>query len=99
MKLILGSQLSPQARAQVLNAFIYRWTTGNTQRARVYKCAKCDVRTPYQNTISANGHTHPTMPLISDEQWLNEHAFWITKDGSLARNRNHAEPAFMVETA
>ena len=36
------------------------------------------------------------VPAVSDVQWLREHAFWVTKSGRLARNRHHAEPAFMV---
>lgn len=40
----------------------------------------------------------PRIPLISDSQWLKEHAFHFTKDGSrLMANRHYAEPAFMAE--
>lgn len=95
-KLILGSQLSKAQQAEVKAAFIYRWTRENTQRAQVYKCALCDIRTPYENSKSANGHTHPTIPLISDEQWLAETAFWFTSKGHLDAHRTHSEPAYMV---
>ena len=36
------------------------------------------------------------VPAVSDEIWLKEHAFWVTNNNKLARNRKHAEPAFMV---
>ncbi len=40
----------------------------------------------------------PTMPLISDEQWLREHAFHVTKAGQLDDRVHHAEPAYMADT-
>ena len=36
-------------------------------------------------------------PAISDSQWLAKHAFYVRKDGRLARNRHHAEPSFMAD--
>ena len=33
----------------------------------------------------------------TDEQWIAEHAFYITKAGRLARRPYHCEPAFMAE--
>jgi hypothetical protein len=95
--LIRGDKLTQRQREQVLAAFIYRWTTGNKQRTQVYKCELCDIRTPYVNTQSANGHSHPTIPLQTDDQWLAEHAFHFVADGSrLMANRRHAEPVFMA---
>lgn len=38
-----------------------------------------------------------TIPLLTDEQWLAEHAFYFTKSGRLALNRRHCEPAFMAD--
>ena len=37
------------------------------------------------------------VPAISDAQWLQEHAFWVTKAGRLARNHHRAEPVYMAE--
>ena len=40
----------------------------------------------------------PTVPLQSDHEWINDHAFWFINDGSrLAVNRHHAEPAFLAD--
>ena len=40
----------------------------------------------------------PTMPLKSDQEWLNEHAFYFVRDGSrLNRNYRHCEPAYMAD--
>lgn len=79
--LVKGNNLNPKTRAEVLRAFIYRWTTGNQRRAEAWK-----------------GLDTPTIPLQSDEQWLAEHAFHVNKDGRLAANRHHAEPAFLADT-
>lgn len=96
--LIRGTDLTPAQRRTVLAAFIYRWTTGNTQRAQAYgRCPKCDIREPYVNPVSAEGHNHPTLPLATDEEWLQSHAFHFTQDGKrLMQNRTHAEPIFMA---
>lgn len=34
---------------------------------------------------------------ISDEQWLAEHAFYVTNAGSLSRKHSHCEPYYMAE--
>jgi hypothetical protein len=82
MKLITGADLTPTQTEQVLSAFLYRWTTGNSARERVW----------------ANISGKPTIPLITDHQWLNEHAFWFINDGSrLALNRKHAEPHYLAD--
>lgn len=40
----------------------------------------------------------PTIPLQSDHDWLNAHAFWFINDGSrLTLNKKHAEPFYMAE--
>lgn len=94
--LIRGDQLTPDELRQVKNFFIYRWTTDNKKRGEVYPCDKCDVRNnPYVNEVSAEGHQHPTIPLQSDEEWLNDHAFWFTNAGKLLPNR-HAQPAYLA---
>lgn len=81
MKLTRGDQLNPTAKREVLASYVHRWTTGNTQRERSW----------------ANVQGAPTIPLVSDEQWLADHAFWVRNDGTLARNRRHAEPAYMAQ--
>ena len=79
--LIKGQNLNRQQVDQVLNAYIYRWTTGNCARDRVYA------------NISK-----PTMPLQTDHDWINDHAFHFIKDGSrLMANRHHAEPHYLAD--
>jgi hypothetical protein len=96
--LIRGDRLNARQREQVLAAFVYRWTTENPQRMAAYrKCHLCDIRKPYVNATSASGHTHPTIPLISDQQWLDEHSFHFIADGSrLSARHKWAEPACMA---
>ena len=95
---ISGDLLTPEMKKQVLNAFVHRWTKENPYRTKVYKCDKCDVaNNPYVNTQSAEGHPHPTIPLISDDQWIKEHSFAFTNDGRLVTRGDdrHAMPAYM----
>ena len=95
-KLIRGENLTPEMKKQVLNAFPYRWTTGNSQRVSYYKCDKCDISNPYVNTESSEGHNHPTIPLITDKQWINDHSFYFTNDGRLAKGS--AMPNYLGES-
>lgn len=97
-KLVAGTELDDNQRRQVQDAFIYRWTYDNPRRTEVYHCDKCDLaQQPYVNEKSSEGHQHPTVPLISDEQWIREHAFHFTNDGRLHPNRRHAEPAYLAQ--
>jgi hypothetical protein len=97
--LIRGSDLNAAQRRQVLNAFIYRWTHENARQNYRGQCPGCvqNRRPASRRQMSeTEWHAHH-LPLISDEQWLAEHAFHFTADGSrLARNRQHAEPAHLV---
>jgi len=73
--LILGTHLGSKLRQDVLNAFIYRWTSDNPRRESVYA------------NISK-----PTMPLITDDEWLSKYYFHVTKRGTLDARRRHCEP-------
>lgn len=78
-KLIPGKDLTPRQRQIVLSAFGYRWTTDNLNRAR--------------NWHGVDGK--PTVPLITDEQWLRKYSFYFTADGvSLAPRCHFAEPYY-----
>jgi len=80
-KLVRGDQLPSSLRRQVLARYVHRWTRDNPQREHAYR-----------------GHEgKPTIPLVSDEQWLREHAFYVTDRGTLDARRKHAEPAYMIE--
>ena len=80
--LIKGKDLNEKQIQQVKNAFIYRWTLDNHRLYEVYM----------------NMSSKPTCPKISDQQWINEHAFHFLKDGSrLMANRHYAEPHYMAD--
>lgn len=79
--IIRGDRLPHHLKQRVLASFIYRWTSGNARRESVWR------------GISGK----PRIPLISDEQWLREHAFHVTKAGTLDARHHHAEPAFMAD--
>lgn len=90
-KEVTGGELTPEMRQQVLNSFPYRWTSDNPQRLTAYKpCESCDIQHPFVGG-NASGHNHPTIPLISDDQWLQKHKFHFFNDGRL-NPRRHAEP-------
>ena len=38
-----------------------------------------------------------SVPAVSDAEWLAAHAFYVRKDGALAANRRHCEPAYMAD--
>jgi hypothetical protein len=95
--LTLGSRLPHHLQQEVLRRYIYRWTTGNTQRAQVYNCPVCSVPGGDPNGGVACRQYHPTMPLQTDAQWLATHSFNVTKDGRLSQRQRHAEPGYMAE--
>jgi hypothetical protein len=76
-----GTLLTPDQVDQVKRAFIYRWIKDNPKRESVWR----NISGP------------PTIPLISDEQWLAEHAFWFTSGGKLSQKHNHCEPEYMAD--
>lgn len=80
--LIKGDQLNERQMRQVLNAFGYRWTIENGRRVEAWLPASC----------------WPTIPKVSDAEWIQAHAFHFLKDGSrLMANRRHAEPAYLAD--
>ena len=48
------------------------------------------------NEIWKNIKGKPTIELISDEQWLNEHAFYVNASGALDLRKDHCEPEYMA---
>jgi hypothetical protein len=82
--LVRGDKLSESARREVLESHGHRWTVENEARARRWHWAA---------TIDP-----PRIPLVTDAQWLREHAFHVVRDGSrLMANRRHAEPACLAD--
>lgn len=98
---IRGDKLPHHLQEEILRRFVHRWTTGNTQRASVYGvCPHCGVAggKPSKTNVACR-QVHPTLPLISDAQWLREHAFHVTKAGRLDARHAHAEPHYMADDA
>ena len=81
--LIRGDKLTDRLKKEVLGAYIYRWTSDNKRRVSIWA------------TIKAGA---PTIPLVTDAEWLADHAFHVTAAGNLDGRRRHAEPAWMIET-
>lgn len=76
-----GNELSAKQRDHVLNAYGYRWTIENHNRA-----------VNWFGRLKP-----PTIELISDEQWLAEHCFDFIRDGSRTRFGAWAMPAYMAD--
>lgn len=68
-------------------------TRAEVLRSFIYRWTCDNTR---RNEVYAN-ISKPTIPLITDAQWLSEHAFHVRCDGKLMRNRRHAVPAFLAE--
>ena len=79
---VKGDKLSAKVKQEILNAYIYRWTKENHARAKAI----------YENLGSI-----PTIPLISDAEWLATHAFKVNKDGTLTKSVRHAEPHYLAD--
>jgi len=82
MRLIRGKDLTEDLQAAVKRVFIYRWTSDNEKREYSWH----NIR-----------DGKPTIPLITDSEWLEQYAFWVTARGELSQNKTHCEPAYMVE--
>jgi hypothetical protein len=79
---VKGDKLSAKVQQEILNGYIYRWTKENHARAKA---------------LHEKLGSIPTIPLISDAQWLATHAFKVNKDGSLSKNVRHAMPHYMAD--
>lgn len=101
--LVNGNQLSDTTKQAVLRAFVHRWTieAGNGD------CPACRaVKFPYiTGQALPSGpvvHTRESWhayhaPVITDAEWIADHAFYVKKDGSLDARYGHCEPAFLAE--
>lgn len=80
---VRGDKLPHHLQQEILNSFGYRWTKENEVRARSW--------------FKAGNAKPPRIPLISDAQWLREHAFHVTRAGKLDLRHHHAEPYYMAD--
>jgi hypothetical protein len=88
---VSGAELTPEMRQQVLDHFAARWTADNPKRLAEWpKCDECNINEPFVGG-DASGHSHPTVPMITDEEWIQQHKFHFYNDGRL-NLRSHAEP-------
>lgn len=84
MKLIKGNELSGAVCTDVLRSFVHRMTKENIKQ---------------QPAMAKRAFDHGyKMPIISDTDWLKDHAFYVTNAGNLSCRHNHCEPAFMTDT-
>lgn len=93
-QLILGGDLNAVQRRQVLAAFVHRWTHGNARQSYQGRSPACVQQRQCNGATVVNGipwHQYHK-PLVSDEQWLGEHAFYFKVDGALASRPSHCEP-------
>jgi hypothetical protein len=82
--LIKGTNLTEKQIKLITSGFIYRWTIENTQRESAWKTVECQ----------------PTIPLQTDREWLNDHAFYFVKDWSRLSKKlgeTHCEPHYMAD--
>jgi len=70
---ISGLKLRLKAREEVLRTWIYRWTYDNPRRVWAWARAAKLWGTPT-----------PTLPLISDKEWLGLHRFAVSHSGRLS---------------
>jgi hypothetical protein len=82
-KLVRGDRLPFHLQQEVLRAYVHRWTFENEHRIAHQREA-----------LRARG-VEP-VPLVSDAEWLTQHAFWVTKAGKLDARRKHAEPGSLA---
>jgi len=103
--LIRGTDLSSRQREQVLSAFPYRWTHEAGRRWYGGQCPAC-AQSPHPFKPGRNfteaGKRGAAMsqaewhayhaPVVSDDEWVRQHAFNFNKDGTLGRGS--AQPSY-----
>ncbi len=103
--LIRGDKLNATQRAEVLRAYIHRWTHENAKQTYNGECPGCMQST--RNGQIVTGVKKPGIcqtplkvwtreewhayhvPLTTDNEWLKRHAFHFTKDGSRLSEKHH----------
>jgi hypothetical protein len=103
-KLIQGSALNGEQRAEVLARFVHRWTHENARQTYNGCCPGCEQSKRSNGMYAAGTMTREQwhayhVSLVSDAQWLADHAFYVNKDGTLSERYNHCEPAYMADLA
>lgn len=65
-------------------------------RAQKAVLASYTYRLTVENGYPARNPCGATVASVTDAEWLEQHAFYVNKDGSLTANRRHCEPAYMI---
>lgn len=75
--------------------------TGDKLPARLQAEAlqACIYRTTIENGYQRRNPCGARTAAITDRQWLAEHAFYVTKRGTLDARKRHAEPAYLADDA
>lgn len=89
MPLIAGSQLTPEQRAEVKAAYVHRLT--REHGASLAVCPHC--RDFWSRCLGKCS----TAFVDTDDQWIDAHAFYVTRRGVLSRKQTHAEPHYLAD--
>jgi hypothetical protein len=102
MKLVRGDQLTAEQARRVFDIYVFRWTSENPHRPLAFgRCPCCKTQggmpepTLRDQSRLLCRQYHPVIALQTDEAWLKEHAFWIEKNGEVARRS--AEPSYLAD--
>lgn len=93
--LVKGTDLPYNLQAEVLRSYVHRWTHENARQTYGGQCPACKQGKPESMTLEKWHAYH--VPLVTDQEWLAAHAFYVTKAGKLDARRHHAEPSYLVE--
>lgn len=106
-RLITGDKLTADLQAEVLRAYVHRWTHENAKQTYRGNCPGCEQSAPFPMTTGSKEHGFKTWtrdawhayhkPLTTDQDWLKAHAFHVTKLGRLNERKHYAEPAYLAE--
>jgi hypothetical protein len=95
MKLVRGDRLTASVRKAVLASFVHRWTHENAHQSYGGRCPACVQHRQCGGNSEPRHDYH--VPLVTDEEWLRDHAFYVTTRGTLSAHHNHCEPAFLAD--
>jgi len=99
MALVRGDRLTANQRKHVLAIFLHRWTHENARRTYGGRCPACVQQEQCGGEIVVSGkpwHDYH-VPLMTDAEWLRNHAFHITVQGQLSRRYSYCEPASLAD--
>lgn len=94
-QLIQGSCTNGKTRQAIFAQFVHRWTHENARQTFRGECPACAQGAP-ESMTKEQWHAYHA-PLVSDAQWLADHAFYVNNDGSLDQRRGYCEPAYLAD--